>query len=203
MMVKNIVFDIGNVLLKWRPVDIVIKNFPSVLDPSVLAHKIFDSYIWKDLNLGKITEEDAVKLYYNNLEAVSVQQLTNLMTTVKESLTPVEGSIELLNDIQNLAIPLYSVTDNVKEIMSFIRQKYSFLNSFIDIIVSAEIGVLKPSQTIYMYLINKYQLVPEETVFIDDLHQNVLGAKSVGMRGIHFTSASDCRVKLKQLGIQL
>lgn len=203
MVIKNIVFDIGNVLLRWEPLYILTKNFPDIIDPVPLARQIFESDIWRDLNLGKITEEEAIELYSSNLEEITVQQLTDLMKTVKNSLAPVTGSLELLKNIHNSRISLYSITDNVQEIMSFLRKKYDFLKVFRDIIVSAEVGVLKPSKTIYLHLINKYQLIPDETVFIDDLSKNVEGAKLVGMHGIHFSTAHDCKIKLRQLGVNI
>lgn len=203
MVIKNIVFDIGNVLLRWEPLYIITKNFSEIIDPVPLACQIFESDIWRDLNLGKITEEEAIALYASNLAEITVQQLTDLMKTVKNSLTPVTGSLELLKNIHNSSISLYSITDNVQEIMSFLRNKYDFLKVFRDIIVSSEVGVLKPSKTIYMYLINKYQLIPDETVFIDDLFKNVEGAKLVGMHGIHFSTAHDCKRKLRQLGVNI
>lgn len=203
MVIKNIVFDIGNVLLRWEPLYIITKNFSDIIDPVPLACQIFESDIWRDLNLGKITEEEAIALYSSNLEEITVQQLTDLMKTVKISLTPVTGSLELLKNIYNSSISLYSITDNVQEIMSFLRNKYDFLKVFRDIIVSSEVGVLKPSKTIYLHLINKYQLIPDETVFIDDLSKNVEGANLVGMHGIHFSTAHDCKIKLRQLGVNI
>lgn len=203
MVINNVVFDIGNVLLKWQPLSIITKNFPDVSDPALLVSQVFESYIWQDLNLGKITEEEAIKLYSNDLEYLAVQQLTNLMQTIKDSLTPVEGAVELLKKVHNLGLAIYAITDNVQEIMSFLKQKYDFFTVFRDIIVSAEIGVLKPSKTIYLHLIDKYKIIPCATVFIDDLPQNVEGAKLVGMNGIHFSTANDCQVKLRQLGVKL
>jgi putative hydrolase of the HAD superfamily len=203
MVIKNIVFDIGNVLLRWEPLYIVTKNFPDIIDPAPLARKIFESDIWRDLNLGKITEKEAIKLYSTNLAEITIQQLTDLMKTVKNSLVPVTGSLELLKNIHNSRIPLYSITNNVHEIIFFLRKKYDFLKVFRDIIVSAEVSVLKPSRAIYLHLIDKYQLIPGETVFIDDLSQNVEGAKLVGMYGIHFSTAHDCQIKLRRLGINI
>ena len=124
-----------------------------------------------------------------------------MMDILKDSLTPLDGSFELLEEIYNLGIPLYSITDNVKEIVSFLKTKYNFFDKFIGVVISANIGVLKPSEKIYQYLLDRYQLVPQDTVFIDDLHTNVEGARMVGMEGIHFSDAAACRNELKRLGV--
>jgi putative hydrolase of the HAD superfamily len=124
-----------------------------------------------------------------------------MMDILKDSLIPLDGSFELLEEIYNLGIPLYSITDNVKEIVSFLKTKYNFFDKFIGVAISAHIGVLKPCEKIYQYLLDRYQLVPQDTVFIDDLHANVEGARMVGMKGIHFSDAASCRNELKRLGV--
>lgn len=202
MAIKNVVFDIGNVLLKWKPREIIDKNFPKERNLNLLANKILESSIWTELNLGNVTEKEAIKLYNKNLN-ISIEQLTHLIEEAKHALIPIEGSLELLNKLYDLAIPLYCITDNVKEIMAFLKQRYDFFKKFKDIIVSAELGILKPAEAIYLHLIRKHNLISSETVFIDDLQKNVEGAKAVGMYGIHFTTASDCSAKLSHLGINL
>lgn len=200
MKIKNIVFDIGNVLLRWAPQDVVRTHFPHEPFPQELTTKIFKSPIWFDLNLGKLTEKEAVQIYSQQL-ALSDVKLEELLNAAKESLIPLEGSLELLDELYAQKIPLYSITDNVKEIMKFLKSRYDFFYKFSGIVVSADIGVLKPSAAIYQHLINSYHLIPQETVFIDDLVKNVQGAQEVGLHGIHFTDAAHCRIELRRLGV--
>ena len=200
MAIKNIVFDVGNVLVKWAPSEITAVAFPDEPFPIDLSQRIFKSPIWYDLNLGKLTEAQSIKLY-NQQMGISEEALEKMMDIVKNSLTPVDGSFELLEAIYDLGIPLYSITDNVKEIVSFLKNKYDFFDKFIGVIVSADIGVLKPSEKIYQHLLDQYQLKPQETVFIDDLITNVEGARKVGMQGIHFIDAAACRYELRHLGV--
>lgn len=67
--------------------------------------------------------------------------------------------------------------------------------------VCAEIGHLKPSEVIYHHLLNQYALQPEETLFIDDLQANVMGARKVGIKAIQFRDIDQCLIELKLLGI--
>jgi putative hydrolase of the HAD superfamily len=200
MTVKNIVFDVGNVLVKWAPDEITAKAFPGEPSPENLSQRIFKSPIWYDLNLGRLSEVESIKLYNQQL-GISIGELEKMMDIVKDSLTPVEGSFELLEEVYRLGIPLYSITDNIKEIVSFLRTKYNFFDKFIGVVVSADIGILKPSEKIYQHLLDQYQLVPGHTVFIDDLFANVEGARRVGMQGIRFSDAAACRDELKRLGV--
>jgi putative hydrolase of the HAD superfamily len=198
-MLKNIVFDIGNVLVRWSPYNIMATVFNNESDLTGLAQKFFKSSIFYDLNLGKVTEEEAISLYSRELD-LPHHIVKKIFTVGKESLTPLEGSFELLEDAYQAGIPLYSITDNVREIVTHLKERYSFFDKFKGAVISAEVGILKPSARIFHRLIDTYSLVPEETVFIDDVQANVEGAEKVGMKGIQFTDAANCRQELISLG---
>ena len=202
MGIKNIVFDIGNVLVRWDPLPAVIHHFPEEKFPEILTTTIFKSKIWYDLNLGKLTEINAIKLYSKELK-IAENKLQELIASIKESLIPIDGSFELLNELYMLKFPLYCITDNVKEIMIFLKNRYDFLTKFSDIVVSAELGVLKPNPLMYQKLINSHGFIPSETVFIDDLLPNIQGAIDLGWHGILFTNSKDCRLKLQNLGVEI
>jgi putative hydrolase of the HAD superfamily len=189
---KNIVFDIGNVLVKWSPSDIVETLFPEEPDKEALTLKIFKSPIWYDLNLGKLKIDEAIQLYKNELPSHS-KQISSLFEVVKESLIPLKGSFELLQKIHETGRPLYSITDNINEIMVYLRARYSFWDKFKGVIVSAEEGVLKPNPQIYQTLLIRYGLVASDTLFLDDFEKNVIGAREVGMHAIQFTTAEACQ----------
>ncbi len=202
MSIKNIIFDIGNVLLKWSPIEIVIKTFPEHHNHQQLTIQLAKSQIWFDLNLGKITEKQAISLYHQVL-GIDVIKLEELMFNVKESLIPIEGSLKLLNKLYKIDISLYTITDNVKEIVSYIKQKYDFWHKFKGSAVSAEIGFLKPAPEIYLHLLDTYNLIPQECVFIDDIKCNVRGAQNANMFSFQFTNSKACTDRLKKLGVNV
>lgn len=202
MKIKNVIFDIGNVLLRYEPEIVVRSVLPEYESPQELTAQIFKSQIWYDLNLGKLTEKEVIQIY-NKQCGISEGKLEKLMNELKESLVPIKGSFELLDELYSLGMSLYSITDNVKEIINFLRSRYNFFNKFSGITVSADIGVLKPSPLIYMHLIESNSLIPNESVFIDDLLINVQGARNAGIKGIHFINSAECRLELQQLGIPL
>ena len=201
MAIKNIIFDIGNVLLRWSPIDIIKKTFPTHPDHETLTAKISREQLWYDLNLGIITEEDAIEQYHEILQ-ISKPKLIELMLNIKESLTPLPGSLELLDKLYHAKLPLYSITDNVREIVEYIKNKYDFWPKFKGVVVSADIQVLKPAREIYMHLLDNYNLNPGESIFFDDLEPNVKGAREVGMHSEVFTNAYECEQVLKKLGVE-
>lgn len=197
--IKNVIFDVGNVLVRWDPHAAIQKVFPQH-DPVALFHQMRP--IWIDLNLGKFTEQEAIALFHQALGEPE-SHLTTLMQLFKTSQTPLEGTVALLPALQNAGIALYSITDNVKEFIDYHRQYSHFLHYFKEVVVSADLGILKPDHRIYRYLLDKHQLNPTESVFIDDTLVNVQGALSLQMQAIHFVDPQDCLKSLQKLGLPL
>ena len=195
------VFDIGNVLVKWAPHGVVARLFPNHPNTQELNHQIFKSPTWMDLNRGKMTEKEAILTYHQEL-GISIFKLEELMEQVKLSLSPIEGSFELLDKLHSKGFSIYSITDNVREIIHFEKQRYTFFDKFLGMAISADIGVLKPNEEIYRYLLKTYHLKAEECVFIDDLLINIEGAKRIGMHGIQFVTAESCGDELNKLGVE-
>lgn len=199
MPIKNIVFDVGNVLVRWDPLSVVIQTFPDVVDPRELSKSIFKHETWLDLNRGVIDEQEAIRLYQQRLQT-HADEFQRMMDNIRFSLVPLEDSIALLKRLKN-RYKLYALTDNTKEIMRHLKSEYDFWPLFEGVVVSAEIGHLKPSEAIYHYLLTEYSLQPEETIFIDDLQANVMGARKVGIKAIQFRDIEQCLIELKILGV--
>ena len=195
MIIKNIVFDVGNVLVRWAPLEVIKTVFPQS-NPSDFYQKMHP--IWIDLNLGKLSEKEAIERYQKLLD-LPKESLNRLMLELKLHQTPLDGSIELLRKLKEYKVNLFSITDNVREIMDYHRKFSAFPQYFKDIIVSAEIGLLKPDPKIYRYLLAKHKLNPSESVFIDDVAQNVEGAIKVGMQAFQFVDYATCEKKLMAL----
>lgn len=202
MVIKNVVFDVGNVLVRWAPLEIIRQTFPLHPYPEQLTQAIFKSDLWLDLNRGKMSEQDAIKLYHATLN-IPIPELNSLMEQVKQSLLPIEENIQILNKLHTLGLPLYCITDNVHEIMEHLKSKYTFFNQFSGIVVSAELGILKPSAEIYEFLLKTYSLEPHESLFIDDHAPNIEGATKLGMHTIHCFPGLNLASELERIGIVL
>ncbi|MCD6048425.1 MAG: superfamily hydrolase [Gammaproteobacteria bacterium] len=196
MPIKNIVFDVGNVLVRWDPVWIIENTFASYENKEKRLQQIFNSGIWADLNLGKFSETETIEIYHQKF-GIEQTKLQRLMETVKHSLTPLPGSFEFFNELHEAGYHLYLLTDNVHEIVSHLKARYDFWHKVKGAVVSAEIGHLKPSAEIYQHLLRTHDLIPHETVFFDDLAKNIEGAKKHGIHGIQFTDAEQARQALK------
>lgn len=201
MPIKNIVFDVGNVLFRWDPVSVVLQTFPEVSDPAELSKSIFKHPTWFDLNLGHIDEQQAIELYKARL-IEHAELFDVMMDNVRASLVPLEQSISLLKHLSH-HYTLYALTDNTLGIMAYLKQQYDIWSLFKGIVVSAEVGHLKPSEAIYRHLLDTYAITPSETIFIDDMLVNVEGARKIGIKGIQFNTIEQCRNDLQQFGVEL
>ncbi len=196
-MIKNIVFDIGNVLVRWQPTTVVESFFPQA-DAEQLTRLLFKSPDWLDLNRGKMTEAELIARQHKKLD-IEVIKLQQLMQAIKESMLPIDQSFELLQHLSQLKYPLYALTDNVREIVNYLRKRYHFWDLFQGVVCSAEVGYLKPMPEIYQVLLSTYSLLPQETLFIDDHLPNVEGAKAVDMASFQFFNVQQCVTELNKL----
>lgn len=198
--IKNVVFDIGNVVVRWAPLEIVRLTFGNVGSPEEKVKSIFQSDTWLDLNKGIISESEA-KLQYQRFLGFSELDCERLFYYVKQTQILIYGSVELIRRVKAAGYRVFALTDNVHEIVSYLKETYTFWNLFEGATVSAEVGLLKPQPDIYQSLLTQHSLEATQTVFIDDMPYNVEGAKAVGIAAIQFENAVQCEADLKSLGL--
>ncbi len=198
--IKNVVFDIGNVIVRWSPVEIIKLTLGSVEQPEQIAKAVFQDDVWVALNRGKMTEAEA-KIEYQNRLGFSAHCTDKLFYYVKHTQILLFGSVELLKRVKAAGYSVYALTDNVLEIIDHLKSHYDFWPLFDGAIVSAEVGYLKPRPEIFKQLLEQQKISAAETVFIDDMSYNVEGARSLGFAAIQFENTVQCERKLKLLGV--
>ena len=196
----NVVFDIGNVLVRWSPVTIMRRALPDHGDADELARRFFGHPLWRELNRGRFSERVAQAHYARELD-MTPAHVASVFHHVKDSQELVPGTAALLPRLQRAGYPLFSLTDNVHEIVAYLRQRYDFWRYFQGVVVSAELDLLKPEPAIFRHLLDEHALQPAQTVFIDDLPGNVAGARAQGMCAIQFHDAAQCERELAMLGL--
>lgn len=197
MNIKNVVFDIGNVMVRWSPQEIIRLTFSERVDINDTAQKIFQSESWFDLNKGLLTENETKNRLRSQFE-LTEQVVDTLFYYVKQTQIPLYGSMDLLVRVKAAGYGVYALTDNVIDIVEFLQQTYDFWPLFDGAVVSAEVGLLKPQPEIYQRLLLDNQLIAEETIFLDDMPHNVKGAQAVGMHAFQFEDAWQAERMLKE-----
>ncbi len=196
----NVVFDVGNVLVRWSPVEIMRRALTESDDAQVWAKRFFGHPLWRDLNRGLFSEREAQAHYVREL-SMEPSLVEAVFHHVKATQDLVDGTSALLPRLQAAGYPMYALTDNVHEIVAHLRGRYDFWQYFRGVVVSAEVGFLKPEPAIFRHLLDAHALQPEHTVFIDDMPANVSGAREQGMHAIRFESAEQVERDLVALGL--
>ena len=114
---------------------------------------------------------------------------------------PIAGSVEILAELKASGTALYGLTNFSAETYPVAFERFQFLRWFRGIVVSGEVGVIKPDPRIFELLIERFAIDPEGTVYIDDVEANVIAARPFGIHAIHFTTAAALREELVGLGL--
>ena len=187
-MIKNIVFDLGNVLISFRPSEFFDKKkYPENIKTKILSD-IFGSKEWGMLDNGEInTPEviDAIALK-SSLKKEEIAHIFNLRT---ELMFPLDHNVRLLPGLKKRGFRLYFLSNFPMDIFEEVKTGYYFFKYFDGGIISAEAKFSKPDRRIYEILLEKYSLIPGECLYIDDLEINVKAAEAAGMKGL-FTFGS-------------
>jgi FMN phosphatase YigB (HAD superfamily) len=181
-MIKNIVFDLGNVLISFNPSEFLDKkNYPENIKTRILSD-IFQSKEWKTLDNGDINTREAIESIasHSSLKKEEISLIFKLRT---ELIYPINENVSLLPELKKRGLKLYFLSNFPGDIFEEIRSGYYFFKYFDGGIISAEVNLSKPDTRIYRGLIDKYSLIPEESLFIDDIEVNVMAAEETGMKG--------------------
>lgn len=195
----NVVFDVGNVLVRWSPQGIMRRALPD-RDPEEWARRFFSHPLWLELNRGRYNEREVQAHYVRELD-MAPDAVASVFHHVKDSQELVAGTTALLPRLQRAGYPMFALTDNVHEIIAYLRSRYDFWQYFHGVVVSADLDLLKPEPAIYRHLLDTHELQAERTVFIDDMPANVAGAREQGMHAIQFHDAGQCERELAALGL--
>jgi glucose-1-phosphatase len=182
-MIKNIVFDLGNVLISFKPSEFFDKkNYPENMKARILSD-IFASKEWLMLDNGEMTTPEVIEAIAlrSTLKKEEIAHVFDLRT---ELIFPLDPNVKLLPELKKRGFRLYFLSNFPMDLFEEIKDGYYFFKYFDGGIISAEAKYSKPDNRIYQMLLKKYSLIPEECLYIDDLEVNVTAAEAAGMTGL-------------------
>src|ERR1700733_10052427 len=106
----SVVFDLGGVLLRWNPGEIVNNSFPDEATRSLVRREIFQHPDWLDMDRGVLLEQDAIHRFQKRTGS-SLADMSRLLQAVKDSLQPIETTHEILREISRPEDPLYCLSN--------------------------------------------------------------------------------------------
>ena len=182
-MIKNIIFDLGNVLISFKPSEYFDKNnYPLSIKATILSD-IFGSKEWLMLDNGEISTPEAIDAIATK-SSLSKKEIAHIFNLRTDLMFPLDSNVRLLPELKKRGFRLYYLSNFPLDIFEEVSTEYYFFKYFDGGLISAEAKFSKPDIGIYNILNKKYSLVPNECLFIDDIEVNVRAAQALGMKGI-------------------
>lgn len=196
-----VVFDIGNVLYDWDPRVLYRRLIPD--------DEALDAFLRDVCTKEWHFQHDAGRPFAETSAELSAQYpehahlIAQWGPRFSEQIPgPVAGMPELVAELDDAGVPLYAITNFSDEFFApFRAQEAAMFGHFRDIVVSGAERLVKPHAPIYELALKRFDLAPDEALFVDDREDNVDGAAAVGMHAVLFTDAATLRADLRRFGL--
>lgn len=201
MSIRNIIFDMGNVLL-WFDRELFYERFQIPQeDRNVLTREVFQSLEWARMDRGSMTEAEALESVCHRLPQRLHEAAEQMICRWDEPLVPVEGMYELVEELKKMGYGLYLLSNaSVRQPEYWKRLPVS--RFFDGTLISANVKLVKPQFEIYDLLLETFGLKAEECFFVDDAIGNIEGAFCRGIAGAVFhMDVAELRKNLNAAGV--
>ena len=203
-MIRNVVFDMGQVLIRWQPAVLTQRLGLSQEDDALLTRELFQNVEWVMLDRGVITMEEVTRRVCARLPERlhgTVARLTSSWWEIY--LDPVPGMAELVGQLKAAGCGIYLLSNASVALRTYFPRIPG--SAYFDgLMVSAEEKLVKPQPEIFRLLCDRFHLNPAECVFVDATPANVESAILTGMDGLVFYGdAQRLRRELTEKGISL
>ncbi len=202
-MIRNVVFDMGNVLILYdarRYVDTYIEDEE---DRILVLEEFFGSVEWVRMDRGDITQEEALSSVCARLPSHLHGKVSFLLDYWHEDTPPFPEMETLVRELKDMGFGVYLLSNTSKKYHHF-RRLLPAIEHFDGEFISADYGLLKPDPAIFKAFCEKFSLKAEECFFIDDAPANVEGAMHIGMEGfVYRRNVEKLRAALKAAGVEV
>jgi HAD superfamily hydrolase (TIGR01509 family) len=196
MNIRNVVFDVGGVLLEWNPASTIAALYPDAATQAVIRQKMFEHPDWHEFDRGTLSYEAAIE-HFAKQTGRSPDETRTLIHATRESLLPIAGTVKLVEQLAEAGVHLYLLSNMPVSTFEYLVQQHRFFGHFKHLVISGAILLVKPEPAIYKHLVEQTGIVPAESVFIDDLLKNVIAARECGFHAIQFSDPDSCREQLR------
>jgi 2-haloacid dehalogenase len=198
-----VVFDIGNVLVRWDPRNLYRRmGYPDAETTSIFAEIGLLEINHRVLDAGgafAATLEPLVERFPQHAEFIRAFD-TRWLELLGGAIDP---TVVIFQRLKQAGVPVHAISNYNREKFDIARALFPFLNAFDELVLSGDVGLVKPDSEIFELLIRRRDLDVGRTVFIDDSINNVVTADQLGFATIHFNEATtDLRADLLRLGLR-
>jgi 2-haloacid dehalogenase len=199
--IQAIIFDFGGVLINWDPHELFNKYFANDTQAVDNFLEEIDFSSWNlSQDKGFPFHQAVINLsarfpHYAHLIRAYDEEWEQSITGV------IPETAEILFRLKASGYRLYGLTNWSAEKFTLVRHKYEVFDLFEDIIVSGEVKLIKPDPAIFLLLLEKIHLRPEECLLVDDSSSNIETARKLGFTTHHFTSPALLEAALQKMGL--
>ncbi len=204
MAIKNVVFDMGGVLLAKAERKDVENALSFKEDTDVVFSKLFHSPARAELDRGVITEKQAFDLIYAEIPERSREDAKTFYDYYMCHRKTNDGMVELLKTLKENGYTLYVLSNFYTDMKAYIKMNgYDFIDDFKEIFNSSEHKLIKPDKEVYEKFLSLYDLDASECFFTDDKEINVRSAIECGFNGATFTDCNSLVASMREMGIKI
>lgn len=198
MEIKNIVFDVGKVLVYFEPDWIMNKLGFTEETKAVLRKAMFEDPLWNEVDRGVLSTEELVAAFAKNAPEYE-KEIRDTYLRVGDSIELLPHAVEWTASLKEKGYHLYIISNYGEYTLEQTKEKMDFLKYMDGAIFSYQYQIIKPDARIYEQLLKNYDLKAQECVFIDDKAENVEAAKTLGYQGIVFTTYEAVTKELEEI----
>jgi len=196
---KNIIFDLGGVLINFNPKQVIKDLFSNETHPPFELLEIFHMQPVYDVCKGLISQDEMIDRLAKESK-FDKEKIANFFHEIPRRLAPLSQGISFLKKAKKNGYKIYLLS-NIDESCYNIIHQHNFFNIVDGALMSYEHNCAKPEPEIYEKLLNMYNLKAEECLFIDDFQENIDGAQACNIDGIVCDDHDNVEKKLIELGI--
>lgn len=195
--VNAVVFDLGGVLIDWDPRHLYRKLIADAGEMERFLAQVCNGAWNLQQDAGRPFAEAVRELAARHPEASAL--IEAYWQRWPEMLGgPIEATVAVLGELKGRAVPLYALSNWSAETWPHALRRFAFLGWFDGLVISGFEGVAKPDMAIYRRLIERYRLIPGQTLYFDDVEANIAAARTLGLIAHRFTDAGTLRAVLRQ-----
>jgi 2-haloacid dehalogenase len=195
-VITTIIFDLGSVLVDWNPNYLYRKLFADEQEMQDFLANITTPDWNEEQDAGRPLQEGTDLLIQQHPQ--HEENIRAFYDRWDEMLgDPIQGTIDLFKQLKESGrYKVYALTNWSAETFPIALERYDFMGWFDGIVVSGVEKICKPAPEFYQLLLDRYNVDPQEALFIDDNLRNVLAAEKMGITSIHFTSPEQLKEEL-------
>lgn len=203
---KHFIFDFGAVVFQWRPPALLARllphRTPDEAATQALAAQFFQGYggDWSQFDRGSI-DVPALVSSIAARTGLTPDEVRTVIEAVPDELAPLPDTVSWLGRLQQAGHRLYYLSNMPEPYAAYLQRTHAFLQCFRDGIYSSHVGLIKPEPAIFELALQRFGVLAQDCIFLDDHPDNVQVARRLGIHAIQFHDAAQALGELRDAGL--